>query len=49
MKMALLGRWVLVFSAAGVAFAMVIPGTNGPDNIPGTNKPDSTAASANGF
>jgi Ca2+-binding RTX toxin-like protein len=39
---------LLVFSAAGVALAMVITGTNGPDNIPGTNKPDTIAASANG-
>ena len=40
---------LLVFLAAGVTFAMVITGTNGPDTIPGTNDPDSIAASANGF
>jgi Ca2+-binding RTX toxin-like protein len=39
---------LLVFMAAGVAFAMVITGTNGPDNIPGTNEADSIAASARG-
>jgi Ca2+-binding RTX toxin-like protein len=37
---------VLVFIAAGVAFAMVITGTNGPDNITGTNETDTIAASA---
>jgi Ca2+-binding RTX toxin-like protein len=37
---------VLVFVAAGVAFAMVITGTNGPDNITGTNETDTIAASA---
>ena len=39
---------LLVFSAAGVALAMVITGTNNPDTIPGTNQADSIAASANG-
>jgi Ca2+-binding RTX toxin-like protein len=39
---------LLVFSAAGVALAMVITGTNNPDNISGTNQADSIAASANG-
>ena len=38
---------LVVFLAAGVAFAMVKTGTNAPDNITGTNKADNIAASAN--
>jgi uncharacterized membrane protein len=35
---------LVVFLAAGVAFAMVKTGTNAPDNITGTNKADNIAA-----
>jgi Ca2+-binding RTX toxin-like protein len=38
---------LVVFLAAGVAFAMVITGTNGSDNISATNNADNIAASAN--
>ena len=38
---------LVVFLAAGVAFAMVKTGTNAPDNITGTNNADNIAASAN--
>jgi len=31
---------LVVFLFAGVAFAMTITGTNGPDNISATNKAD---------
>ena len=38
---------LVVFLFAGVAFAMTITGTNGPNNISATNKADNIAASAN--
>jgi Ca2+-binding RTX toxin-like protein len=38
---------LLVFLVAGIAFAMVITGTNGPNNITATNNADNIAASAN--
>jgi Ca2+-binding RTX toxin-like protein len=38
---------LLVLLVAGVAFAMAITGTNGPDNIAATNRADNIAASAN--
>ena len=38
---------LVVFLAAGVAFAMTITGTSAPNNITATNKADNIAASAN--